>query len=244
MNIQEALNMVDNIVTKGITIEGTQEILKILKCPFDTDILEDMELYSEYLPANILEEYNEEIKYLHFLWDVLDKTPMAVVANFSIKFRRILAKKMFKKCGKNFIAEENVRFNLPQNIEFGDNVFINRGTFIDSKGGVKIGNSVGIGEGVTIFTHSHAEHNHSSRLHGQVVVGNFAKLYSNSIILPNVTIEDQAIVAACAVVHKDVEHNSLAAGIPAKKIRDRLNNEKTLNDLNHIWLRDALYQQK
>lgn len=150
MKITEALNLVAEIVDRGITLEGTQEILKVLQCPFDMDVLEEMVLYSEYLPANNLDEYNTEIKYLHFLWDVLDKTPMAIVANFAIPFRRILVQKMFKKCGKNFIAEENVRFNLPQNIEVGDDVFMNRGTFIDSKGGVKIGNSVGIGEGITI----------------------------------------------------------------------------------------------
>lgn len=242
MRINEMLDIIDRIVSSGITIEGTQEILKILKCPFDMDTLEDMILYSEYLPANNPDEYNKEIKYLHFLWDVLDKTPMAVVANFAIIFRRILAKKMFKKCGENFIAEENVRFNLPQNIEVGDDVFINRGTFIDSKGGVKIGNSVGIGEGVTIFTHSHAEHDHSLRKYGQVVIGNFAKVYSNCIILPSVTIDDQSIIAACAVVTKNVEYNSLAAGIPAKKIRDRLNNTKTLDELNHIWLKNSSYQ--
>lgn len=103
MKITEALNLVTEIVNKGITLEGTQEILKVLQCPFDMDVLEEMVLYSEYLPANNLDEYNTEIKYLHFLWDVLDKTPMAIVANFAIPFRRILAQKMFKKCSKNVV---------------------------------------------------------------------------------------------------------------------------------------------
>jgi len=243
MKIKDALNTIESIVNNGITLEGVSEILKILKYPLDMDMLEDMVLYSEYLPAAPYSDtYTTEIKYLHFLWDALDKTPMSVIANFAIMFRRILAKKMFKKCGDNFIAEENVRFNLPQNIEIGDDVFINRGSYIDAKGGVKIGNSVGIGEGITIFTHSHEEHDHAARTYGQVVIGDFAKLYSFSIILPGVTVEDQAIVAACAIVNKNVENNSLVAGIPAKRIRDRRTNEKELEELNHIWLKNGIYQ--
>ena len=55
MKITESLKLITEIVNNGITIEGTQEILKILKCPFDMDILEEMILYSEYLPANDLD---------------------------------------------------------------------------------------------------------------------------------------------------------------------------------------------
>lgn len=242
-NINEALTEVQNIVTNRMDTNGVIRILEILRCSFPIDILEEMELYAEYLPQNKKGGYTIEKKYLHFLWDVLDKSPMCLVANFAIPFRRILAMKLFKSCGENFIAEENVRFNVPDNIEVGDDVFINKGTFIDSKGGVEIGNFVGIGEGVNIFTHSHLEHDHSLREYKKVVINDYAKIYANATILPGVIIDKQAIVAACTLVNKNVEDNSLVAGIPAKKMRERSNFERNLEELKHIWLDKGAYQE-
>jgi acetyltransferase-like isoleucine patch superfamily enzyme len=241
--INEALTEVENIVSDGITTNGVIKILDMLRCSFPIEILEEMELYAEYLPQNKKGSYTNEKKYLHFLWDVLDKSPMCLIANFAIPFRRILAMKLFKSCGKNFIAEENVRFNVPDSIEVGDDVFINKGTFIDSKGGVKIGNFVGVGEGVNIFTHSHLEHEHSLRTYEKVIINDYAKIYANATILPGVIIDKQAIVAACTLVNKRVENNSLVAGIPAKKIRERNNLGKNFEELRHIWLDEGAYQE-
>ena len=244
MAIEELLKNLEAIINNGINLEGVEEILRILKFPIPMEILEEMELYTQYLPQNTDENYNLEKRCLHFLWDALDKTPMSVIANFAIPFRRMIAGKLFKSCGKNLIIEENVRFNVPDKIEMGDNVFINKGSFIDSKGGVKIGNSVAIGEGVTIFTHSHEEHDHAYRTYGQVVVGDYAKIYSNAVVLQGVNIEKQAIVAACSVVNKDVKSNTLVAGIPAKFMRERNNMEKNLEELKHIWLKNGMYQNE
>lgn len=240
--INELLNQIENILNKELTKEGVMEILNLIKCPFPFEILDEIKLYSDYLPKSKEVGFNEEKRFLHFLWDVLDKSPMCLVANFSIPYRQILAKRLFKSCGKNFIAEENVRFNLADNIEIGDNVFINKGTFIDSKGGVIIGNSVGIGEGVSIFTHSHEEHSHKTRTYSAVTIKDYAKIYSNSTILPGVTINKQGIVAASSLVGKSVEENALVAGIPAKTIRERKSFSKNEEELDHIWLYDGEFQ--
>lgn len=240
--IEKLLKQIQTILDKGLTKEGVIEILELMKCSFPYEILDEIQLYGDYLPKNKELNFTEEKRFLHFLWDVLDKSPMCLIANFSIPYRRILAKKLFKSCGENFIAEENVRFNVPDNIEIGDNVFINKGTFIDSKGGVVIGNSIGIGEGVTIFTHSHEEDSHATRTYSKVIIKDYAKIYSNSTILPGVTVEKQGIVAACSLVGKNVDENTLVGGIPAKEIRGRKNNNKNEEELNHIWLHNSEFQ--
>lgn len=178
-----------------------------------------------------------------FLWDVLDKSPMCLISNFAIPYRQMLAKKLFKSCGKNFIAEENVRFNVPDNIEIGDNVFLNRGTFLDSKGGVVLGNSVTLTEGVTIFTHSHEEHNHELRTYAKVTIKDYAKIYSNSTILPGITVEKQSIVAACSLVSENVKENTMVAGVPAKPIRERKTLNRSDEELKHIWLHNGEFQE-
>lgn len=241
--IDDLLIQMENIIENGINKDGVIRILDILRCPFPFEFLEDIKLYGDYLPKNAELGFSEEKRYLHFLWDVLDKSPMCLIANFAIPFRAMLASKLFKSCGKNFIAEENVRFNIPDNIEMGDNVFINKGTLIDGKGGFIVGNSVGIGEGVTIFTHSHTEHDHSLRNYAPVIIKDYAKIYSNSTILPGVTIGEQSIVAACSLVNKDVEKNALVAGTPAKYIRNRETFDNSRASLGHIWLHNGEFQK-
>lgn len=98
---------------------------------------------------------------------------------------------------------------------------MNRGVFIDTKGGVSIGNSVGIAEDVRIFTHSHSEASHIVREYKPVIIKDYAKIYAGAIILPGATIGEQAIVAAHALVAKDVPANMVAAGNPARVVRER-----------------------
>ncbi len=157
MTNAKTLLSIEKIFDKGLDAKNTGKILKMLGGTIDAGILKEARLYSDYLPKMEELSYTENERYLHFLWDALDKLPISTVANFAIPFRRLIAERLFKKCGKNFTADENVRFNFGNNIEVGDDVFINRGTFIDSKGGVKLGNSAGIAEFVVIFTHSHSE---------------------------------------------------------------------------------------
>ena len=73
----------------------------------------------------------------------------------------------------------------------------------------------------SIFTHSHSESNHEERTYAPVVIGEYAKVYSASTILPGVTVHTGGIVATGAIVTKDVPAWTVVAGIPAKPIRPR-----------------------
>lgn len=243
MAIEDKLNEVRCLVQNGIEEQGVVRILQIIGAPnFPLEILTDMRLYSEYLPMAQKLGFTNEQRYLHFLWDVLDRYPLGVVANFAIPFRRIIANKLFKKCGKNFIAEEQVRFNYGQNIEVGDDVFFNRGVYLDSKGGIKIGNYVALTEGVQVFTHGHSEDTHSKRDYNGVRICDFAKVMVNALLLPGVTIGEEALVAGCSVVNKDVPAGMMVAGSPARVVRERRSRGKKGLELDHIWLHEAAFQ--
>ena len=167
---------------------------------------------------------------------------IGLAVNFAFPFRRMIAERLFKKCGKNFIAEMNIQFNFGQNIEVGDDVFINRDAFFDSKGGITIGNYCGMGERVMVVTHSHSESDHEKRTYAKVVIGDFVKIYSDAMILPGVTIGDQAIVAARSLVTRDVEPNMVVEGTPAKPVRERRTEGRNGVALGHIWLKDKSFQ--
>lgn len=245
MNIRERLLVIQQIVNAGVDTQGATRILELMGASaFPMEILEEIRLYGEYLPKAQELGFSKEQRYLHFLWDSLDKLPISVVVDFAIPFRRIIARRLFKKCGKNFTAEVNVHFNLGQNLEVGDDVFMNRGVFLDTKGGIVFGNFVGLGEGVEIYTHRHSESQHAQRSYAKVVIRDFAKIYAHAVILPGVTVGEQAIVAAKSLVTKDVEPNMMVAGTPARVIRERNASGRVKEDLTHIWLHNAAFQKE
>jgi acetyltransferase-like isoleucine patch superfamily enzyme len=231
------LDEIGGIIRGGLDEDGTLRILRILDGPaYPKEFLEEMTLYSEMLPLGREHPFTPEQRCLHFLWDAFDRLPVCLDANFGILFRRMVAERLFKKCGAGFIAEENCRFNFGRNIEVGDFVFFNRGVFVDSKGGVTIGSHVALTEDVRIFTHSHSEASHIVREYKPVVIRDYAKIYSGAVILPGVTVGEQAIVASHSMVVRDVPANALVAGIPAQVVRMRKTEGREGEELDHLWL--------
>jgi len=235
--LETRLKRAETLITAGLDAEATSEILKIIEAPaLSAAILGRVMLYNETLPRAAEYPYTPQQRYLHFLWDAFDKTALSLIVPFSIPFRRLIAQNLFKTCGHALIAEENVRFNFGNLLELGDSVFFNRGVFLDTKGGVCLGNSVALAEDVRIFTHTHSEASHIVRSYGRVVVEDYAKIYAGATIMPGVTVGSQAIVAAGSVVNQHVPPNMVVAGTPARVIRERRNEGHKGEELDHIWL--------
>lgn len=231
------LEEIEKIIGSGLDEEGVRRILRLIEGPdYSVELIKELTLYSELLPMGREPPLTSRQRYLHFLWDVLDKLPICLFVNFAMLFRRLIAEHLFKKCGIGFISEENFRFNFGQNLEIGDFVFFNRGVFVDSKGGVIIGNQVCLTEDVRIFTHAHSESSHIIREYNPVVIKDYAKIYTGAIILPGVTIGEQAIVAANSIVSQDVPPNMVVAGSPARIVRERKTEGRVGDELDHIWL--------
>lgn len=217
--------------------EAVQDILAVLQAPpMALESIRHLHLYAETLPKAEEFPLTRAERHLHFLWDAFDKLPLCLSVPFAIPFRRALAKRLFGACGTAFSAEENVRFNFGRLLRVGDGVFCNRNVFLDTKGGISLGNGVAIAEDVRIFTHTHGEASHIERTYKPVVVGDYAKIYSGAVLLPGVTVGNQAIVAAGALVTHDVPPNMVAAGRPATVLRERRTEGKTGEELDHIWL--------
>lgn len=243
--VPDLLAELKSILDEGPKIGGTKRILSLLELPpVHEKFLYEMRIYSEYLPKSAERPFSPEQRFLHFLWDAFDRSPLSLSMNVAFPFRRMIARKLFRDCGKNFNSEGDVRFNFGQFLSLGDDVFFNRGSFFDTKGGISIGNFVGIGEFVRIFTHNHSESDHAIRTYAPVRIGDFVKIFTGAMILPGVTIGEQSIVAGGAIVTTDVPPDSVAAGIPARVIRERKTEGKRGKDLDHIWLYNGAFQDE
>lgn len=117
-----------------------------------------------------------------------------------------------------------------ESITIGDNVSMNSNVIInaDMGGNIVIGNNVIIGPNVVVRASNHAfantnipirEQGHNA---GSIIVNDDVWIGANAILLPNIKIGRGAIIAAGAVVTKNVDDYSIVAGIPARKIRNRL----------------------
>ena len=92
-------------------------------------------------------------------------------------------------------------------------------------GPVCIGNHVNLAQGITVTALNHNFEDTTKRIDEQgvsthpVVIGDDVWIGANAVILPGVTIGSHCVVAAGAVVTKDVPANSVVAGVPAKVIK-------------------------
>ena len=116
-------------------------------------------------------------------------------------------------------------------VTFGKNVFINHSAILSASGGIEFGDGVSIAPGVRIATINHDFNNrHTIYTYGKVTIKKNAWIGMNVTICPNVTIGENSVVAAGAVVTKDVPDNTVVGGVPAKVIKILDPNEQ-----NEIW---------
>jgi chloramphenicol O-acetyltransferase type B len=149
--------------------------------------------------------------------------------------------------GKGFHAGARVRFWAKHTLKTGKNFYIGRDSQIETDciigENVIIGNKVGIvGKydhhfqqvGVPVRLADQIRDSHYNWLGKDLItrIGDDVWIGYGVIIMQGVEISNGAIIAAGSVVTKNVEPYSIYAGNPAKKIRDRFNDEQEM--LNHI----------
>lgn len=108
-----------------------------------------------------------------------------------------------------------------KNISIGKNVFINSGCRFQDQGGITIGDDTLIGHNVVLATLNHEikPEKRKNMVPAPILIGKNVWIGANATILPGITIGDNSVVAAGAVVTKDVPANTIVGGVPAKMIR-------------------------
>lgn len=108
-----------------------------------------------------------------------------------------------------------------KNITFGRNVFLNTGCTFQDLGGVTISDASQIGQNVILFTlnrglaHEQRDTNYPS----SIVIGRNVWIGANATVLLGVTVGDDEIIAAGAVVTRNVPEKAVVAGVPARVIK-------------------------
>ncbi len=151
--------------------------------------------------------------------------------------RRLFYRAAGVKIGKGSTIHTRAIFYDPRNIRIGKDTIIGEGVVLDGRDNLLIGDHVAFATEVMIYN---AQHDIASDdFHATVApveIGDYVFIGPRAIILPGVKIGNGAVVAAGAVVTKDVEAYSIVGGVPARVIGERR------KDLNYKLGRAAWFR--
>ena len=145
---------------------------------------------------------------------------------FAYRFRYFLCKHIFESIGKNVLIKRNAYFGDGSKIRIRNNSQIGINSIMDND--VIIGDDVTMGPDVIIYTSSHEYkelgipiNQQGEKPHRPVTIGNNVWIGARCIILPGVSIGDNAIIGVNTVVTKDVPMNSVFCGSAGSVVKMR-----------------------
>lgn len=152
--------------------------------------------------------------------------------------RRLIYKLGGITIGKGSTIHMGARFYNPTGISIGEGSILGENIVLDGRNKLIIGNHVDIASDVMIYTSQHDIHDPLFLAFSKkTIIENYAFIGPRVIILPGVTVGKGAVIAAGAVVTKNVPNLTIVGGIPAMKI-----GERNLKDPNYWLGRPSLFR--
>lgn len=166
----------------------------------------------------------QRVKPLLWLWYSFDRLPIGGQnIDLGVKFRRVLARHIFTRCGERFKAFQHVEFSFGYNIECGDDCVVHRHVLLDDRGGIVMGNNVSISDFANIYSHTHSIVEQADVTDAATVLEDGVRITYHATVLAGVRVGTNSMVGAVAVATKDVRPYHVNVGIPAKSVRVKPN---------------------
>jgi acetyltransferase-like isoleucine patch superfamily enzyme len=141
--------------------------------------------------------------------------------------RYMCVRKLAKSCGRKVLIFPGCLLHWLEKTEFGENVSLHDFCYIDAVGGVKIGDNARIAHNCSLISGQHRYDQpgrtifDSDYTMAPIVLEDDVWLGAGVVILQGVTVGRGSVIAANAVVTKDVEPYSIMGGVPAKLLKKR-----------------------
>ncbi len=207
--------LTDIYFPSGASSESLTEAERITLLHTDpANVSVEPEHYADVDPARYA-----RVKPLLWLWEMFDRSPWGENLYLGVLFRRILARRIFRRCGRDFKAFHQVKFSFGYNMDVGDGVVVHRHVLLDDRGGIRLGDGASVSDYTNIYSHSHDIVNAPEITNAPTVVGAGVRIAYHATILTGVKLGDDSMIGAGAVVSRHTKPSSIYAGIPAKLIR-------------------------
>lgn len=153
-------------------------------------------------------------------------------------FRRIMYRLFGMKIGSGSAIHMFASFYDVRNIKIGQDTIIGEWAVLDGRAPLTIGDHVATATGVMIYNGEHDINDEDFKAKFEpVVIEDYVFIGPRAIILPGVTIKKGAVVAAGAVVTKDVDEFTVVGGVPARPIAERSNKNPSYRLGRAAWFR-------
>jgi acetyltransferase-like isoleucine patch superfamily enzyme len=136
--------------------------------------------------------------------------------------RRVLYKLCRFDVDRSATLQGGIRFFHVGRLRVGEASLINRGVYLDNRGGITIGKQVSIAHDVRIYTMGHDPHDPNFATKAATVqIDDHVVVFAGAMIMPGVHLGEGSVVMAGAVVTKDVPPGRMVGGNPAQDIGER-----------------------
>jgi acetyltransferase-like isoleucine patch superfamily enzyme len=156
------------------------------------------------------------VKPLLWLWEMFDRSPLGENIELGVRFRRLLAPHIFRRCGRNFKCFHHVKFTYGYNMEVGDDVVVHRHVLLDDRGGIVLHDKASIADFANVYSHTHALGDQREVRAPVTILGRGARVTYHATVLAGVHMADDSMLGALALATKDIASGDVAVGIPAK----------------------------
>jgi len=174
----------------------------------------EAEYYAEMDPAKFY-----RAKPLLWLWRLYDRSVFGPNVYLGLRFREMLARRVFARCGARPRIFEDVTFSFGYNISVGDDVAIHRNVLIDDRGEVIVEDRASLSDYANVYSHKHDPLDASRVTLHRTVIQEGARITYHATVLAGTTVSRDAVIGCHGVVTRDIGEHHIAVGVPAKSIR-------------------------
>ncbi|MDO4868829.1 MAG: sugar O-acetyltransferase [Bacillota bacterium] len=182
------------------------------------------ELLQHFNDGDTVGENWEVIELMRFYSREAQKITMEINTKYHEpdELAQLFSELIGKPVGENFGLFPPFYTDFGKNIHTGNQVFINSDCKFQDQGGIYIDDGALIGHGVVLATlnHDFAPEKRQQLHPAPIHIGKNVWIGANATVTSGVTIGDNSIVAAGAVVNKDVPANVVVGGVPARFIKN------------------------
>jgi acetyltransferase-like isoleucine patch superfamily enzyme len=160
-----------------------------------------------------------ERKPLIWFWMMFDSSPAGLNHWLGFRVRAMLARHIFKHCGKNVKIFHNVEVSYGYNLTVEDNCTIHKNVLLDDRGEIIIHEGSSVSDYANVYSHSHDLNDGMIVENHKTEIGPKARVTYHATVLSGVRVGEHGIVGSMGVASKNVEPFNIVGGIPAKPIK-------------------------
>ena len=175
-------------------------------------------LEPEYYGDVDADKYAER-KPLIWFWMMFDRSPAGLNHWLGFRVRAMLARHVFKHCGKNVKIFHGVEFSFGYNLTVEDNCVIHKYVLLDDRGEIILREGSSVSDYANVYSHAHDLNDGMIVTSHRTEIGPRARITYHATVLSGVRVGEHGMVGSLGVAAKNVEPFHVAAGIPAKTVK-------------------------